>query len=223
MSTQRGGLWISFEGIEGTGKTTQIERLADRLRARGDAVLLTREPGGTELGRRLRELLLRPAERPMDPMTELLLYVADRAQHLAEVVLPALERGDIVLCDRFLDATLAYQGHGRSLGVERVLELHRRPPLDSRPRRTVLLDLDPATALSRARRRNTTQGLDETEGRFERELLEFHRRVREGYLELAAAEPARFRVVRADGDPDEVEARIESALGDLLSAGDSGA
>jgi len=209
------GIWITFEGIEGTGKSTQIERLAVRLRARGTAVVLTREPGGTELGLRLRELLLRPTRRPMHPTAELLLYAADRAQHLTEVVLPALERGDVVLCDRYLDATLAYQGHGRGLGVERVLELHRRPPLDRRPRRTILLDLDPATALARARQRNTGQGLDHTEGRFENELLEFHRRVRRGYLELAAAEPERMRVVSGEGDPDEVEARILDALRDL--------
>lgn len=209
------GIWITFEGIEGTGKSTQIERLAATLRARGATVVSTREPGGTVLGRRLRELLLRPSQRPMEPLAELLLYAADRAQHLTEIVLPALERGDVILCDRYLDATLAYQGYGRGLGLDCVLELHRRPPLDRRPHRTILLDLDPATALGRARRRNAGQGLDETEGRFERELLEFHRRVRAGYLELAAAEPERIRVVRADGNADEVAGRIVEALGDL--------
>jgi len=214
------GIWITFEGIEGTGKSTQIERLAARLRSRGASVVLTREPGGTALGRRLRELLLRPSPRAMHPMAELLLYAADRAQHLTEVVRPALERGDVVLCDRYLDATLAYQGHGRGLGVDCVLDLHRRPPLDLRPHRTILLDLDPATALARARRRNAGQGLDETEGRFERELLAFHRRVRDGYLALAAAEPARIRVVRADGDAEEVERRILGALADLPLPGD---
>jgi len=218
----RGGTWISFEGIEGTGKSTQIERLAERLRARGLSVLLTREPGGTELGRELRELLLRPAPRPMHPMAELLLYVADRAEHLVTVVEPALERGDIVLCDRSIDATLAYQGYGRGLGVECVRELHRRPPLDRRPNRTVLLDLDPSTALERARRRNAGEGIDEAEGRFERELLDFHRRVRAGYLDLAAAEPARFRVVRGDGEPGQVEERIARALADLLFPGETG-
>ena len=217
-----GGTWISFEGIEGTGKSTQVERLAERLRARGDSVVLTREPGGTELGRDLRELLLRPTPRPMHSMTELLLYVADRAQHLVEVVQPALERGDIVLCDRSLDATLAYQGYARGLGVECVLELHRRPPLDLRPTRTLLLDMDPATALARARRRNAGEKLDETEGRFERELLDFHRRVRAGYLDLAAAEPARFRVLPGEGEPDQVEERIARALGDLLFPGETG-
>lgn len=210
------GIWITFEGIEGTGKSTQIERLARVLTAAGRPVLLTREPGGTELGRDLRALLLRPTAVPMDPMSELLLYAADRAQHLAEIVLPALEQGQVVLCDRFLDATLAYQGYGRGLGVDSVLELHRRPPLDRRPRRTLLFDLDPAEALARARRRNAGAGLDETEGRFEQERLEFHRRVRAGYLELAAAEPARFRVIDAVGDTDAVEDKVRDALSDLL-------
>jgi dTMP kinase len=152
-------------------------------------------------------------------MAELLLYTADRAQHLIEVILPALEHGQVLLCDRSIDATLAYQGYGRGLGVDCVLELHRRPPLDRRPSRTVLLDLDPVTALARARRRNAGQGLDRTEGRFEQELLDFHRRVRAGYLELAAGEPARYRVVRADGEPSEVEKRIARALDDLLFSG----
>jgi dTMP kinase len=218
----REDIWISFEGIEGTGKSTQIERLARRLRARGDAVLLTREPGGTELGQALREVLLRPSPRPMDPMAELLLYTADRVQHLVEIILPALQRGEIVLCDRYLDATLAYQGYARGLGSESVLELHRNPPLDRRPTRTVLLDLDPATALARARQRNAGAGLDRSEGRFEQERIEFHARVRAGYLELAAGEPNRIRVVPAHGGPDEVEERILTALADLLSRGERG-
>jgi len=214
--TERSGIWITFEGIEGTGKSTQIARLSDRMRRSGLSVVATREPGGTALGRSLRSLLLRPTDSPMDPLTELLLYAADRAQHLREVVLPALERGDTVLCDRYLDATLAYQGFGRGLGVDLVLDLHRQEPLDMRPRRTVLLDLDPTLAVGRARRRNVGAGLDETEGRFEKERLEFHRRVRQGYLELASAEPDRFRVVDAAGTPDEVERRIAGALADLL-------
>jgi dTMP kinase len=151
----------------------------------------------------------------MDPATELLLYAADRAQHLVEVVLPALRAGRIVLCDRYLDATLAYQGFARGLGCERVLELHRLPPLDQRPDRTLLLDLDPAAALTRARHRNRDQGTDATEGRFEREQLEFHQRVREGYLELARLEPGRIRVVDAGGDSDQVEQRVGRALHDL--------
>lgn len=210
------GIWITFEGVEGTGKSTQIDRLASRMRDLGRPLTLTREPGGTELGRGLRELLLRPTDIPMDPLAELLLYAADRAQHLRQVVIPALERGDLVLCDRYLDATLAYQGFGRKLGVDLVLDLHRREPLDMRPGRTVLLDLDPALALGRARSRNVGAGLDETEGRFEQERLEFHRRVRQGYLELASEEPGRFRVVDAEGTEEVVELRIIDVLKDLL-------
>jgi len=146
----------------------------------------------------------------------ILLYAADRAQHLAEIVVPALDRGAVVLCDRYLDATLAYQGHGRGLGVERVLELHRRPPLDLRPLRTVLLDLDPTEGLRRARHRDRTSGAAATEGRFEAEPTEFHDRVRAGYLVLAAAEPERYRVVDASGDADAVAERVAGAVVDVL-------
>jgi len=214
--TDRRAPWITFEGTEGVGKTTQIERLTDRLERAGRVVRVTREPGGTTLGRRLRAVLLEPTDRPMHAVTELLLYTADRAQHLTEVVLPSLDRGDVVLCDRFLDATLAYQGYARGLGFDTVLALHRLPPLDSRPDRTVLLDMTPEQALARALQRNAGSGQDESEGRFEGERLEFHERVRAGYLELARAEPGRIRVVRADGDADEVESRIAAELADLF-------
>jgi dTMP kinase len=217
-SPARKGIWITFEGIEGTGKTTQIERLSTRLRGSGVAVTVTREPGGTELGRSLRALLLRPSAKPMDPMTELLLYAADRAQHLQEVVLPALGRGEVVLCDRYLDATLAYQGYGRQLGVERILQIHSHFPLDQRPDRTILLDLDPEKAVGRARSRNAGAGLDESEGRFEQERIDFHRRVRGGYLELAATEPERYLLVDASGAEDKVERRVLKGL-ELLLAG----
>ena len=220
--TERSGIWITFEGIEGTGKSTQIARLSDRMRRSGLSVVATREPGGTALGRSLRSLLLRPTDSPMDPLTELLLYAADRAQHLREVVLPALERGDTVLCDRYLDATLAYQGYGRRLGVERILEIHKHYPLDQRPDRTLLLDLDPEQAIDRARDRNLDSGLDDSEGRFERERLAFHRRVRRGYLELASAEPERFLTIDASGQPDDVEERVWLALANSLIAGIDG-
>jgi dTMP kinase len=214
--TQRRAPWITFEGTEGVGKTTQIERLAARLEHAGRIVRLTREPGGTALGRRLRAVLLEPTDRPMAPVTELLLYTADRAQHLTEVILPSLFRGEVVLCDRFLDATLAYQGHARGLGFETVLDLHRQPPLDSRPDRTVLLDMPAQRALGRALDRNADSGQQASEGRFEAERLEFHERVRAGYLALARDEPERIRVVRADGEADEVEALIVSELSDLF-------
>lgn len=209
------GVFVTFEGVEGSGKSTQIGRVAERLRAGGLEVVTTREPGGTLLGRRLRSLLLEEGSL-ITPSAELLLYTADRAQHLAEVVEPALARGAIVLCDRFLDATVAYQGHGRRLGAQAVLDLHRRPPLDRRPVRTIFLDLPPEEGLRRARRRNHELGIAETEGRFEVETLAFHRRVRDGYLALAAGEPERFRVVPGDGPPVVIELRILESLGDLF-------
>ena len=209
------GCWITFEGIEGSGKSTQLRRLAERLRDAGRAATVTREPGGTALGAHIRSLLLKLSDRPMAPLTELLLYTADRAQHLEEIVLPALDRGEVVLCDRYLDATLAYQGYGRELGCERVLALHRQPPLDRWPQRTLLFDLEAAAGLERARERNRAAGLEVEEGRFEAETLEFHERVRAGYLELAAAEPQRFRILDAAKTPDEVEAAVTEALADL--------
>jgi dTMP kinase len=130
------------------------------------------------------------------------------------VIVPALESGENVLCDRYLDATLAYQGYGRELGCEQVLELHRYPPLDRRPDRTLLFDLDVGTGLERARERNRAAGLDVTEGRFEDEAVEFHERVRRGYLELAAADEHRFRVIKADKKPDAVEKAVIAALAD---------
>jgi dTMP kinase len=210
------GRFVTFEGTEGCGKTTQIERLARRLERSGADVLVTREPGGTTLGRELRTLVLRPAERPISPDAELLLYAADRAQHLVELVEPALERGAIVLCDRFTDATLAYQGYGRRLDLQRIRDLHRHPPLNRVPDRTLLFLLDPAVALERARRRNTRNDLAETEGRFEAEHLDFHERVSEGYRELAVAEPDRFRIIDGAGDVEQVERSVGRAIGDLL-------
>ena len=206
--------WVTFEGVEGSGKTTQLRRLSERLRHAGLPVTMTREPGGTQLGALIRSLLLKPTGEPMDALTETLLYTADRAQHLNEIIVPALESGETVLCDRYLDATLAYQGYGRQLGCERVLDLHRQPPLDRRPDRTLLLDLDAATGLERARERNRVAGLDVTEGRFEAEAVEFHERVRDGYLELAAQDGTRFRVIDATSGPDDVERGILDALAD---------
>ena len=217
-TARRRGYFVTFEGIEGSGKTTQIARLAERLQAADESVIVTREPGGTRMGRELRALLLGDAIVRLAPMAELLLYVADRAQHLHEVVEPALAAGTHVLCDRYLDATLAYQGFARGLDLDVIRRLHERPPLDRRPDRTVLLDLDPETGLERALRRNDELRLDRQEGRFEREPLEFHRRVREGYLTLAEAEPFRFRIIAAEGTAESVGARVDDLLSDLFPA-----
>jgi dTMP kinase len=210
--------FVTFEGLEGTGKSTQIERLARALERAGESVVVTREPGGTALGRRLRAVLLEPTDRPMHPWVELLLYTADRAQHLSEVVLPARERGAVVLCDRYLDASLAYQGHARGLGFEAVLALHRDPPLDTRPDRTLLLDMDAAASLARARRRNAASAGQASEGRFEAEELAFHERVREGYLELARRDSRRIVRIDAAPEPDAVARAVIAALSDLIPA-----
>jgi dTMP kinase len=214
--TRRHGCFVTFEGIEGSGKTTQIARLAGRLDVGGDPAVVTREPGGSHLGQRLRALLLGGEIASIEPIAELCLYVADRVQHLTEVVEPALASGTHVLCDRYFDATLAYQGFARGLDLDYIRRLHQKPPLDRRPQRTILLDLDPELGLDRARRRNDDLGLKDTEGRFEKETVAFHRRVREGYLSLAEAEPFRFRIVAAEGTEDEIEARVADLLSDLF-------
>jgi len=216
--TRRHACFITFEGIEGSGKSTQIARLAERLDDAGEPAVVTREPGGSPLGRRLRSLLLGGEIARIEPIAEMLLYVADRAQHLREFVEPTLASGTHVLCDRYLDATLAYQGHARGLDLELIRRLHETPPLDRRPHRTILLDLDPELGLERALRRNEERRIEASEGRYEREALGFHRRVREGYLSLAEAEPFRFRIVAAEGSTDEIAARVADLLSDLFPA-----
>jgi dTMP kinase len=210
------GHFITFEGIEGSGKTTQIERLAEKLRSASQEVVLTREPGGTELGSALRALLLRPSSTAPAPEAELLLYLADRAQHLTQIIEPALATGAIVLCDRYRDATVAYQGYGRQLDAQRIVNWHAEPPLNRMPDRTLWFDIDPEVSLLRARQRDLDRNSAESEGRFEQEALEFHRRVATGYADLARQEPERIRRIDASGTLDEVEARVSDAMRDLL-------
>jgi dTMP kinase len=211
----RRGVFLTFEGIEGAGKSLQVSLLTRRLRAAGLAVVATREPGGTRLGKRLRTILLGTSGDAVAPEAELHLYLADRAQHVREVVKPAIERGDVVVCDRYVDATIAYQGHGRGLSLHWIQELHRHPPLDLAPDRTVLLDLEPLVGLARARSRNEESGRSPHD-RIEAEDLEFHRRVREGYRILASLEPERFRVIPADEAAEVVHRRVWEAVSDLL-------
>jgi dTMP kinase len=198
-------MFITFEGIEGSGKTTQLQRLAARI----PAAVVTKEPGGTPTADRIRAILLDTAAT-IDPVAELLLFAASRRQNVMEVIRPALEQGRVVLCDRFTDATLAYQGFGRRLDLDRLRWLNDWATGSLRPDITLLFDLPEEIGLRRARSRNDQSALDE--GRFESEDLRFHRRVREGYLALAAAEPARFAVIDADATAGEVFERTVAML-----------
>ncbi|HOB54561.1 MAG TPA: dTMP kinase [Acidobacteriota bacterium] len=217
MAAPTPGHFITFEGVEGCGKTTQILRLADRLRARGVPVTLTREPGGTPFGQAVRRVLLDPVGPPREPAGELLLYLADRCQDLAQCIRPALAAGQVVLCDRYHDATLAYQGAAR--GIARAVIDRLAAALDIlTPDLTFLLDIDPERSLARAIARNAATAEGAAESRFEGEALAFHRAVRAGYLELARREPARFAVIDADRAPDPIFADI-AARADALLAG----
>lgn len=203
-------VFVTFEGIDGAGKTTQLAALAATLRAAGRAVVTTREPGGTGLGERIRELLLAPGAAPMAAEAELALLFAARAQHATEVLRPALARGEIVLCDRFTDATEAYQGVARGLGPEKVATLHRLLTSDLWPDATIILDLDPAAALARARGRGGRNDRIEAEGR------DFLGRVRQAYQAIARRDPQRCHLIAAGQPPAAVQAAIAQALAPLL-------
>ncbi len=194
------GRFITFEGLDGCGKSTQLEKLAAVLRTQSLDVVVTREPGGTETGEKVRKLLLDTATSGLSPMAELALMFASRAQHIKEVILPALAAGRIVLCDRFTDSTEAYQGGGRKVGSAPVLTLHRILCANLQPELTILMDSDVAHSVERARRRNRTRGRGENdEGRFEQENRAFFGRVRNAYLALAAREKQRVVLVDARG------------------------
>ncbi|OGW36887.1 MAG: dTMP kinase [Nitrospirae bacterium GWC2_56_14] len=205
------GWFITFEGIEGSGKSSQISLLTDYLRSNHRAVTLTREPGGTPIGDQVRKILLDPGNKILDPSAELLLYAASRAQHLKEVIRPALQSGAIVLCDRFSDATLAYQGYGRGLDLAMIHALDRLVTAGMRPDLTIVLDVEAAVGLARARGRNNQQGL-EAEARFENEALAFHERVRQGYLTLAREAPDRMKIVDAALPPLLVQEKIREIV-----------
>src|SRR5271157_3134758 len=195
------GFFLSFEGIDGTGKTTQARLLSDRLAGEGHEVVLTFEPGGTVIGSRIREILLLPEHGEMSAITELLLYNAARAQHLAEKIVPAIKEGKIVITDRFSDSTVAYQCCGRGLDRALIMSLDRLATGGLRPDLTLLFDLDVEEGLERNRGANKTD-------RLELEDIVFHRRVREGYLEIAKADPDRVSIVDASLPADEVHARV---------------
>lgn len=202
------GAFVTFEGCEGCGKSTQLRLLAARLLEASVPVLVTREPGGTAIGERIRELLLDPEHDAMAASCELLLYEASRAQLVAEVIEPALARGEVVLCDRFSDSTTAYQGFGRGLPLDQIAALNLAATAGVQPDRTILLDLDAALGVQRA---TAQSGAD----RLEAEDFAFHERVREGFLSIARDEPGRIRVVDANGTPEDVAERVVDALRDL--------
>jgi dTMP kinase len=202
-------MFITVEGPEGSGKSTQLQRLGDHFRARRETVV-TKEPGGTPISDRIRAIVLDSAASGMDPLTELLLYAASRRQHVTEVIGPALRRGALVLCDRYTDATLAYQGYGRRLDLDRLKTLNAWATGGLAPDLTLLYDIDEAAGLARAHVRNAAMHVDE--GRFEAEDLRFHRRVREGYRTMAVAEPKRFAVIDGSGSVDEVFAATLAEL-----------
>lgn len=187
------GIFITFEGIDGCGKTTQLRLLAERLGSEGHEVVQTAEPGGTETGKRIRRILLDPNTRDLHPRAELLLYFASRAQNIEQVIRPALEQGSVVLCDRFTDSTLAYQGCGRGLDAGMILDLDRISCQDVHPDLTVLIDIDLATSMERARHRNEKFGSGES--RIDDESAAFHARVRDGYEALVKQHAERFAVI----------------------------
>ncbi len=205
------GCFITFEGIEGCGKTTQMKVLSQRLAEKGYPVVVTREPGGCPISLKIRDILLDAANSSMVPLAELLLYAAARAQHVSEIIKPALEAGKIVLCDRFTDATIAYQGYGRQLDLALIGELNTLAMGKVRPRLTVLIDCEVETGLKRANAR-IEASTGAREERFELESVQFHRRVREGYLRLAAAEPDRFIVIDGNRSIRDVETAITDAV-----------
>jgi len=194
-------MFITFEGIDGSGKTTQLRRVASRF----ENPVMTKEPGGTPTADRIRAILLDPMSK-LDPLAEVLLFAASRHQHVVEVIKPALSAGRVVLCDRYTDATLAYQGFGRLLDLDRLRALNDWATGSLRPDKTLLFDVDEEAGLRRAR------GRGGEELRFEAEDVRFYRRVREGYLALAAAEPQRFVIIDANGSVDEVAALVSEAL-----------
>lgn len=198
------GLFITFEGIEGSGKSTQLIRLASHLSQQGYPVIRTREPGGTPFGEQIRKVLLSINTHPIYPQTELFLYLASRVQHLEDIILPSLKAGKIVLCDRFSDATLAYQGYGRRRKLTFIKKAVTDAAQGLRPDLTLLLDLDVESGLSRIEGRGWVNRLD-------RESLKFHHRVRDGYLKLARAEPRRIRIVDASENINAVASAIQRA------------
>jgi len=212
MSTIKRGIFITFEGPDGSGKSTQSRMLAERLRGDGRPVLESVEPGGTPIGQQIRRILLDPSNKELTATSELLLMFAARAQNVEQWILPALAEGKIVISDRFTDSSIAYQGAGRGLGWEKVLDLDRIACHGLVPDLTICVDIDTETGLTRALARG---GL---ETRLEEQAIEFHRRAREAYHELARREPQRFRLIDGSGTPEAIAANVWDQVAPLLPA-----
>ena len=212
-------MFISFEGIEGSGKTTHVKHTVRFLQDKGHDCVITREPGGTRIGEKIRAILLDPLSKDMDPLTEFLLYMADRAQHIKECILPLLSDGKMVLCDRYYDATMAYQGFARGLDIGLIEKMHKLLFENLKPDITLLLDLPPEIGLARAWKQINNGNRVSEETRFEEERLSFHRRVRAGYLELAGLEPERFRIIDASKDEHGVREEIIKILDAEINRG----
>jgi dTMP kinase len=211
MSTTSRGLFITFEGPDGSGKSTQARLLAERLRGDGRPVLESVEPGGTPIGQQIRRILLDPANKELTPTAELLLMFAARAQNVEQWIMPALAEGKIVISDRFTDSSIAYQGAGRGLGWERVLELDRIACHGLVPDLTICVDIDTETGLARALSRGGV------ETRLEEQAVEFHRKARDAYHELARRDPQRFRLIDGRGTPEEIAAKVWDEVSGLLT------
>ena len=205
-------MFITFEGIEGTGKTTQIKKLTAFLEEIGHIVEVTLEPGGSRIGKELRKILLNMDSTDITGQCELFLYLADRAQHVGQVIKPAVDAGKIIISDRFADSTIVYQGYGRGLDPKLLRELNDVAVSGNWPDLTILLDIEPEIGLKRAMTRNLQENKMQAEGRFEAESLEFHTRVREGYLTWAALNNDRIVVVNADQTPDEIFEEIKAKV-----------
>ena len=205
------GTFITFEGIDGSGKSTQLRLLANSLRAQGCEVLTTREPGGTPVGLKLRAALL-DAQEEVDPLTELLVFAADRAQHVRRVLRPAIAAGQVVISDRYADATVAYQGAGRGFSPELISRIIALATEGLRPDLTLLFDLEVGESGVRTRRRSESRYRTETADRLDAENAEFHARVRDAYLRLAASEPDRIRIVDSSGSAEDTQSQVKQIV-----------
>ncbi len=209
-------MFITFEGIEGCGKTTQVKLLTDLLEEKNIPFVKTLEPGGTDIGQGIRRILLDSKNTHLSPLAELILYAADRAQHVSEVIKPALNQGKWVICDRFFDATVAYQGFGRGMDMEIIDYLNYQASTGISPDLTILMDCHEETGLKRALSRNKIENLED-QGRFEKEKMEFHHKVRNGYLALAEKYKDRFRIIDASGSIEMIRADVCSLLTPYLN------